>query len=163
EATARGRIITGEQGGGDVFVGTSDGNAELFVVAGGSLVVGGQLVVGDSGFRRLELDENAALDASVIVTRDLIVRSPLPPAGLGTVSVVGDPATDLSSLSASSVDVEHGNLNLGNGARMATTTADIGTDPAAHATSDTTAAGVNLRGTGTDPASLAATRWQIGI
>src|SRR6185369_16887457 len=103
EASAQGGIVAG----GDVRVGTSAaGEGVGFVNTGGVLVVGGDLIVGDQGYARVQLDENATLDPRINVTGALRIGES--PHGNGKLFVEGDTQTDGASLNSNTVRVGDG-------------------------------------------------------
>lgn len=169
EVTKEGGIVSGEHAGGDVSVGSTEaGKGLLFANEGGVLVVGGRLIVGESGEGKLQVIEDAADDPRVTVAGALLIGDSLPPAGNGHVVVEGDVATDAASLTSNSLRVPDGaeasgDLLIDAGGRVSTaTTADIGTD--ADITNGRAGQGiVQLSGVpGGAAGSDQLTRWQIG-
>jgi T5SS/PEP-CTERM-associated repeat protein len=166
EATALGGIVTGEHAGGDVRVGTTEaGDAQLFVNLGGVLVVGKDLVVGDTGHARLRLvDDDLNNTALVKVTGAMAIGGALPPAGQGVVEVEGE-ASALDLITSNSLRIPDGqfgtgSLTMSNGARVKTvTTAEIGTDGSADPNGHGGQGVVELDGI-SGHADL--TRWSIG-
>jgi T5SS/PEP-CTERM-associated repeat protein len=168
EVSDEGGIVTDEHAGGDVLVGTTEaGEGLLFVNQGGVLSVGGQLVVGENGSGKLVLVEDIFSDPRVNVAGAMAIGESLPPAGRGTVIVVGDGQTDGASLTSNTLrvpdgDTASGDLEIRAGGRITTaTTADIGAEGTEGPSGAPKGFGsVRLDGAaGADP-SL--TRWQIG-
>lgn len=165
EIQNEGGIVSGEHGGGDVLVGTTEtGEAQLLVNEGAALVVGGKLIVGESGPAKLLLVDAVDRSAVVNVAGALLIGQSLPPAGHGRIFINGD-LNDAQLLTSSSMrvpdgDIGTGELTMSSGARMTTTTtAEIGTDGTADANAHGGQGVVEVDGFSGHPEL---TRWSIG-
>jgi T5SS/PEP-CTERM-associated repeat protein len=165
EIQNEGGIVSGEHGGGDVLVGTTEtGEAQLLVNEGAALVVGGRLVIGESGPAKLLLVDAVDHSAVVNVAGALLIGQSLPPAGHGRIFINGD-LNDAQLLTSNSLrvpdgDTGTGELTMSSGAHITTTTtAEIGTDGTADANAHGGQGVVEVDGFSGHPEL---TRWSIG-